>query len=237
MHPGDETVETSTEETEAAEGQDATPAAAEAPSADATEPPEPEGDGEASDAEPEPVEPEIVEPPSPEERRIAALEEERDALQERLSETQGRLRAVSKAYQELQKDMEEFRKRQQTRAKIDAERRAADVVRAFFDPVQNLKRAIEAGGSEVEDVLQGVRMIHHQFHETMKRLGLEEVPGEGATFDPEIHEALAVTPVTEPDQDGKVLMVHRSGYRLGGHLIQAAQVVIGKHQDEAPAEA
>ena len=62
----------------------------------------------------------------------------------------------------------------------------------------------------------------------MGRLGLTEVPGVGASFDPQLHEALAVTPVTDEDQDGRILMVHRTGYQLGTHVIQPAQVVIGK---------
>jgi molecular chaperone GrpE len=67
----------------------------------------------------------------------------------------------------------------------------------------------------------------------MHRLGLEEVPGEGADFDPNLHEALAVTPVAEQEQDGKVLMVHTAGYAVKGKVLQAAQVVIGKYQEAA----
>ena len=59
------------------------------------------------------------------------------------------------------------------------------------------------------------------------------MPGEGATFDPQVHEALAVTPVTDASQDGKVLMVHTAGYTVNGKVLKAAQVVIGKHQADA----
>jgi molecular chaperone GrpE (heat shock protein) len=38
--------------------------------------------------------------------------------------------------------------------------------------------------------------------------------------------------VQDATQDGKVLMVHADGYTVNGKVLQAAQVVVGKH--EAP---
>ena len=76
-------------------------------------------------------------------------------------------------------------------------------------------------------------MVQKQFMEAMEKLGLEEVAGEGAMFDPKIHEALAVTPVADPAQDGRVLTVYTSGYTVRGKVLQAAQVIIGKLQESA----
>lgn len=152
-------------------------------------------------------------------------------LEAQLSEAQARLRAVSKKYTELEGDNAAFRKRMEDRAKVDAESRAFTMAKAFFDPVMNLQRSLQnaPGG----DFTQGLQMVHHQFVEALNRLGLEEVPGEGATFDPTVHEALAITPVTDPAQDGKVLVVHQKGYTVRGKVLQAAQVVIGKLQQSA----
>ena len=153
----------------------------------------------------------------------AALEEER----QRRSDTEARLRGVSKAYTDLQSEMEEFRKRMEARSRLQVQSKAAEILSAFFEPIQNLKRAAEAGG-DAETLQQGLELVSRQFVDTMGRLGLTEVPGVGASFDPQLHEALAVTPVTDEDQDGRILMVHRTGYQLGTHVIQPAQVVIGK---------
>jgi molecular chaperone GrpE len=67
----------------------------------------------------------------------------------------------------------------------------------------------------------------------MTRLGLAPIPGVGADFDPLLHEALALAPVSDPALDGKVLMVHSEGWRVKGKVIQAAQVIVAKF--EAPA--
>ena len=76
-------------------------------------------------------------------------------------------------------------------------------------------------------------MVLHQFEEALKKLGMEEVPGVGTPFNPNLHEALALSPVTDPEQDGKVLMVHADGYTVNGKVLQAAQVVVGKYQEPA----
>lgn len=166
----------------------------------------------------------------PRDQEIARLE-----LQ--LQETTGRLRAVSKAFTEQKDEMTAFRERTEAASRLARERREFEVVKAFFDPVQNLKRSIDAGISDADAFLDGIRMILHQFAEGLQRLGLEPIPGVGSPFDPKLHEALAVMPVADKDQDGRVMFVHVDGYMVGGKAIQAAQVVIGKHAPEAAAEA
>jgi molecular chaperone GrpE len=73
-------------------------------------------------------------------------------------------------------------------------------------------------------------MVHAQFMEALQRLGLEEVPGVGTPFSPEMHEAIQAVPVADAEQDGKVLQVYAKGYRLGTRLIRAAKVVVGQNE-------
>lgn len=172
----------------------------------------------APDPEPEPeLDPQVV--------RIAALEKTN-------ADQLARLRLVSKAYTDLQKEMDAFRKRTVAQTGLQLEAQKFKVVRAFFDPVQNLQRSVEAGNADPEAFFNGVSMVHKQFGDAMTGLGLTAIPGEGAVFDPKMHEALALMPVTDPAQDGRVLMVHVNGFKMGDKVLQAAQVVIGKHTPE-----
>ena len=193
------------------------------PEAPGPQPPDPEpmggGDGDAPD------------PLTPEQAQIAELQASLEASQAQFSETQARLRMVSKKYDDLQKEWKTFRERNEARATVNAELQAFTLAKQFFDPVMNLKRSLAAATEERGGFADGVRMVHQQFMDALGRLGLEEVPGEGAPFDPTVHEALAVTPVTDPAQDGIVLVVHTAGYSVKGRVLQAAQVVIGKLQD------
>lgn len=160
------------------------------------------------------------------EARIADLEKQ-------LTEAVARLRAVSKGFADQQDEMAAFRERLDAQAKAARARREAEVVRAFFDPVQNLKRSIDAGFSDAESFVTGIKMVHQQFTDELAKLGLRAIPGVGADFDPKLHEAIAVMPVAEAAQDGKILFVHLDGYMVDGKPVQVGQVVIGKY---APAE-
>lgn len=193
--------------------------------------------GEAPTGAPAPPA-EAVEAPSAEAVALAALQAELESTKAQLEASSGRLRAVSKAYTELQSEMKAFRERMEHRAKQDSELQAFEQVRRFFDPVMNLKRSLGLGssGNPADDLAamrQGLTMVQTQFMDALSGLGLAEVPGVGSTFDPQVHEALGVQPVTERGLDGKVLVVHTSGFSVNGRVLQAAQVVIGKYEESA----
>jgi molecular chaperone GrpE len=175
-------------------------------------------------------------------RRIAELEgalamatSAREASEARLRDVESKARAISKAYQEQRDDMVSFRTRMEAQAAQRADRKQAEVCERFFEPVQNLRRALKAPSDDLAAFRTGVQMVLHQFDDSLRGLGLEEVPGEGTDFDPTIHEALAIVPVTDAAKDGKVVSVFNTGYRLGARVLQPAQVVIGKF--DPPAEA
>lgn len=162
----------------------------------------------------------VVELVDPKDAEIAALKA-------RAQDTETKLRAVSKAYTDLEADNEGFRRRMTSLADQRAERRGADVLEQFFEPVRNLRRSLEATG-DLQQVIDGLKMISAQFDDTMRRLGVLEIPALGQNFDPSVHEALMHQPVTDRDQDGKVITVYAVGYRLGTKVLQPAQVVVGK---------
>ena len=66
----------------------------------------------------------------------------------------------------------------------------------------------------------------------MRSLGVESAPGEGAAFDPEVHEAI----MREEDdsvEDGTVLQVLRRGFLVEGQLLRAAMVKVSSRCFEA----
>jgi molecular chaperone GrpE len=180
-------------------------------------------------ADAEPVYAEVVDLPPP-----VHENEEIQRLRAQLEEAGVRLRTVSKAYKDLQEEMDAFRKRQQVLAEQRAEKKAAQAVERFFEPVQNLKRAVDAPGT-ADDLRNGMRMVLGQFHRQLEDLGLRQIPGEGALFDPHLHDALAVMPVTDRAQDGRIVAVHATGWVIGDKVIQPAQVVIGKYEEAGEA--
>ena len=176
---------------------------------------------------------------SPEQTRIRELEAAAATAASQAQDAQARLRAVSKKFTELQAEMKSFRERQETRAKEEGGRQKFSMAKTFFDPVMNLKRTLataEEADSE-SPLVSGLRMVNQQFMDALTKLGFEEVPGEGSPFNPLVHEALAVTPVTDESLDGIVLTVHSVGYAVNGQVLQPARVVVGKYQSAEGGEA
>lgn len=188
------------------------------------------------------VEPEVVDAVDhigeAEEGVVVELEPQQDpelvSLRSDLEAAQARLRAVSKAYTDLKDEMASFRTRVEAQSKFKEQRRSFDLVKAIFEPVQNLGRSVDAGASDPEGMLQGLKMVHGQFTAALEKLGFGKVSGIGARFDPNLHEALAVMPVTDASQDGLILQVYVDGYHVAGKVLQAAQVVVGKHDPPPP---
>lgn len=163
--------------------------------------------------------------------RDARIEE----LEGQLSELQARLRAVSAAYQKQQDEIAATRSRLERQAAVKEELRRGEVVGALFDPVENLRRSIQAarGGATNEDTVSGLEIVRNQFMDAFTKLGLEEVPGQGARFDPNLHEALTLIPVTDPSLDQVVMEVFSAGFRIGSRLIAPAKVIVGNYQEPA----
>lgn len=173
---------------------------------------------------------ETGEPKAPEAEELtgpALVEDPTAELHTKILDLEGRLRQVSAAYRQKQEEIESTKERLQRHAAVQEEIRRGEVVASLFEPVENLHRSIDTvKGTPAE---AGLRMVYGQFMEALTRLGLEEVPGVGAKFDPNVHEAIATAPVPAAEQDNRVVNVFSSGYRIGSRLVRPARVVIGSY--------
>jgi molecular chaperone GrpE (heat shock protein) len=145
---------------------------------------------------------------------------------------------VSAAYRQQQDDVSATRARLERLAKEKEEIRRGEVVSALFDPLQNLRRAKD--GMDKSDVdtahTHGVELVIKQILSAFENLGMEEVPGKGSKFDPNLHEALTMMPVQDPALHEVVIEVFESGYRIGSRLIRPARVILGSYTapEESP---
>jgi molecular chaperone GrpE len=105
----------------------------------------------------------------------------------------------------------------------------ASFLRALLPVLDNLQLAIDAAerSSPVEGLLEGLRGTRSGFEAALATVGVENVPGEGSNFDPELHEAVDIKE-TDAAQDGKVTVVYSRGYRIGNRLLRPARVQVGR---------
>ncbi len=128
-------------------------------------------------------------------------------------------------------DYENFRRRVD-RERLDYARYAAERALSEFLPVvDNLGRALEAGGDPA-DLRKGVEMIYRQMEEVLHRLHVTPVASVGEGFDPSVHEAVSKQE-SEDFAHPTVMEEYQRGYLLHDRLLRPAMVRVGVPTDSA----
>ena len=135
--------------------------------------------------------------------------------------------------QRTKADFENYRKRATREAAAAQERGIAKLAKELLPAVDNLDRALEAAkttdGAPQDNgtatLVSGIKLVHDDVIAALARAGIEGFSPEGERFDPQMHEAIAQTPV-EGAEPGTVVEVYQRGYRLGEVVIRPARVVV-----------
>src|SRR6202044_2513864 len=127
-----------------------------------------------------------------------------------------------------------------------AERRVADArehgisdfAAELLSVVDNLQRAVASAEDRTDQtpadaaLLDGVRATQRQLLATLGRFGVKRIEALGASFDPNLHEAMA-----EVEDDSRpprsVVSVLEDGYMIHDRLLRAARVAVAKRRLEA----
>ena len=147
---------------------------------------------------------------------LEALQREHTALNERL------LRLAA--------EFDNYRRRNE-RERADSWARAqAELARKVLDAMDDLERVTHhAEGSSAETLLQGVQLVERKLKQSLEAAGLEAIEAEGARFDPNSMEAVAMVGTNAEDEDDTVSDVFQRGYRFKGTLLRPARVRVKKH--------
>lgn len=133
-------------------------------------------------------------------------------------------------YLRLLAEFENYKKRTM-RERVDLMNTAAQATMSALLPVlDDFDRAKKNAESEAstESFSEGVVLVYQKLYSNLKQRGLVPMESDGATFDPELHEALTEIPAPNPEQVGTVIDTIEKGYQLNGKIIRHAKVVVGK---------
>lgn len=207
---------------------------------DRVEAPDPARGEGAANAEPEVDDAEVVEAEvvdADEAAEPGADDEEADVGDAEPADPIAAAQAERDEYLELLRreraEFENFRKRASKEHNEAVDRGVEQVCSELLLVLDNFGYTLQAAEQSSDDQLaKGVEMVHRQLLETLGRFGLETVPGEGATFDPTIHEAVAQVDageeLGEAVEEPVVVEVMRPGYRFKDRLLRPASVKVAK---------
>jgi len=133
-------------------------------------------------------------------------------------------------YRQAATEFDEARLRLRREISKDVERARRDVLSEMLEILDNLDRAVDAAGSggSPDALLKGVDMVRRQFLAKLESLGVTRIDAASQRFDPTLHEAITIVPVSSPEQDGIVIGIIRHGYRIGEEVLRPAGVAVGK---------
>lgn len=155
------------------------------------------------------------EPENPTEKRIAELEEQ--------------VSAANDKYLRLYSEFDNYRKRT-IKERADLLLTAgADVIKSLLPVVDDFERAIRNNekATDIAAVNEGVQLVANKFRGILTKGGLEPMNAQGQPFDPDLHEAITNIPAPSEDLKGKVVDEVEKGYLLHGKVIRFAKVVVG----------
>jgi molecular chaperone GrpE len=78
-------------------------------------------------------------------------------------------------------------------------------------------------GKQVASIVEGVQLVSKVMADTLKKHGVEKLPGKGEPFNPNFHNAIAKT-VDATLQQEVVVDEFVSGYRIGERILRTAMV-------------
>lgn len=103
-------------------------------------------------------------------------------------------------------------------------------VNSILPVLDDLERALSTmnKSEDVAAVSEGVQLIHNKFIKILDSMGVKPIETEGKELDTDYHEAIALVPVPDEKQKGKIIDCTQKGYTLNEKVIRHAKVVIGQ---------
>lgn len=156
--------------------------------------------------------------------------DELEALKNALQERQEALDKEKNEYLFLMAEFDNFKKRTM-REKAEILRNGAEsVLKGLLPIVDDFERGIDAikDSTDAASVREGMELIYNKFIKYLNQNGVKEIPTKDVAFDTDVHEAIAMVPVEDEAQKGKVIDTVQKGYKLNDKVIRHAKVVVAQ---------
>lgn len=157
-------------------------------------------------------------------QELQNLKAEHEAALEKCAENEDKLLR-------LQAEFDNFRRRTLKEKQDNFKYGHQNLVKDLLSSVDNLERAVAHGeenkDGDFQSLLQGVELVQRELLGGLEKHGVKKIEADGASFDPEVHEAMAQVP--SPDFDpNTVIDVLQTGYLINDRMLRPARVVVSK---------
>lgn len=129
-------------------------------------------------------------------------------------------------YLRLAAEFDNYKKRTLKEKEVQTKYAAAETASKFLSSLDNLERAANAPTENIEAYANGVALVLKGMQDAFTAIGIKEIEGVGAVFDPELHNAVMSTEAEDDTKRDTVIEVFQKGYILGDRVIRHAMVKV-----------
>lgn len=101
-------------------------------------------------------------------------------------------------------------------------------VKAVLPVLDDFERALADKTEDPAAIKEGMELIFKKFQKTLEGMGVKKMDTEGADFNVDFHEAIAMVPGMGDDKKGKIIDCVQTGYTLNDKVIRHAKVAVGQ---------
>ncbi|MGC6768639.1 nucleotide exchange factor GrpE [Enterococcus sp. LJL128] len=108
--------------------------------------------------------------------------------------------------------------------------RSQDLGKKLLPALDNLERAmaIEVDDEQGASLKKGIEMVYESMIFALKEEGIEEIPAQGESFDPNLHQAVQTVPADDGVASDTIVEVLQKGYKLQDRVLRASMVVVSQ---------
>lgn len=153
-------------------------------------------------------------------------EETKEIKEEKQNNAKSEYDELNDRYKRVLAEFENYKKRSQKERESLYNSVLGDIITGMLPAIDNLENAVKAESKD-EKYKQGVELVQKQFKEFLNKHGVEEIPAEGQTFDPSLHEAVSSVQV-DGKESQEIVQEYRKGYKIGSKVIRHSMVVVNQ---------
>ena len=153
-----------------------------------------------------------------------------EKLQKELDEANEKIVSLEDKFLRQVAEFDNYRKRT-IKEKAELVKNGGErVMEAILPVLDDFERALSnlSKDENAAEILTGVELIYNKFVGILKQNGLQKIETEGAEFNTDFHEAIALVPTPDESLSGKVLDCVQAGYTLNAKVIRHAKVAVGE---------
>lgn len=153
-----------------------------------------------------------------------------EKLQRELDEANEKVATLEDKYLRQVAEFDNYRKRT-IKEKAELIKNGGErAIESILPVLDDFERAMAnmAKNESAAEIMTGVELIYNKFVGILKQNGLQKIETEGADFNTDFHEAIAMIPAPTEELKGKVLDCVQTGYTLNDKVIRHAKVAVGE---------